>query len=241
MLRAFVFPHSHHTRQFCLQIQNREGECVVEALSEQDKLEWIKCIAIASTPAVPVVDSRRYCGILGLTVREGTLFVVRVTVALDREKKVGGGLRFIKMQTTYKREKRRKRSPHDISCGSCRKKIQEEEAGSSALLKQKYKRLALQHHPDKGGTIDGFNAIVEAYAVLSSLNEEGSIQVGRKHAHSFDLPFFLFYVITTFSIGDRVPCNCEKRSYIWLGPQPEAGPRRRNFYQEHTEPYQDRG
>jgi hypothetical protein len=129
MLRAFVFPHSHHTRQFCLQIQNREGECVVEALSEQDKLEWIKCIAIASTPAVPVVDSRRYCGILGLTVREGTLFVVRVTVALDREKKVGGGLRFIKMQTTYKREKRRKRSPHDYHVAHVVKKSRKKKRG----------------------------------------------------------------------------------------------------------------
>lgn len=42
---------------------------------------------------------------------------------------------------------------------------------SSELIKKRYRELALKMHPDKGGDIDQFNQIREAYDVLSDLEK----------------------------------------------------------------------
>ena len=38
---------------------------------------------------------------------------------------------------------------------------------SAADIRSAYRRASLKHHPDKGGSREDFQAIAEAYAVLS--------------------------------------------------------------------------
>ena len=50
-------------------------------------------------------------------------------------------------------------------------------------IKKAYKRLAMQHHPDKGGDENKFKEINEAYATLS--NPQKKAQYDNPHAGGF--------------------------------------------------------
>lgn len=64
-------------------------------------------------------------------------------------------------------------------------------------IKKSYKKLAIKHHPDKGGDPDYFNNISEAYQVLSDpdkrrIYDRGNIYDNLRGQNEFTSPIELF-------------------------------------------------
>jgi curved DNA-binding protein CbpA len=66
-----------------------------------------------------------------------------------------------------------------------------EESASRADIERSYKRQALKHHPDRGGSEDGMKALNEAYQILhdEALRKSYDRERCRAEAESTPLPF----------------------------------------------------
>lgn len=63
------------------------------------------------------------------------------------------------------------------------------ENASSEDIKKAYRKLAGQHHPDKGGDTATFQRIQEAYSVLSDDNQRANYDAERRGNHGFRFSF----------------------------------------------------
>jgi len=55
-----------------------------------------------------------------------------------------------------------------------------------AELKRKFRKLSMQHHPDRGGDSKVFNELLEAYRFISNVNKNtSSINENNKSADEF--------------------------------------------------------
>ena len=69
---------------------------------------------------------------------------------------------------------------------------------SDAEIKRAYRRLASQHHPDKGGDTARFQAVEEAYRILSDPAARQEYDNPRPQAHFSATGFNLDEIFTMF-------------------------------------------
>jgi DnaJ-class molecular chaperone len=94
-------------------------------------------------------------------------------------------------------------------------------------IKQAYRRLASQHHPDKGGDTQRFQEIQEAYAVLGDPHKKQAYDNPRPHmgfgthAQGFDLDalFQMFGARTQPTHHARITLWIDLRDVITGGPR----------------------
>lgn len=96
---------------------------------------------------------------------------------------------------------------------------------SDADIKRAYRRLASQHHPDKGGSTQQFQAIEEAYRVLSDPTSRQEYNNPRPQAHfasgGFNLDEIFNMFGTRFQHQSRQPvANLQ----LWITIQDLANP-----------------
>ena len=61
---------------------------------------------------------------------------------------------------------------------------------TSSEIKKSYRKLAMKHHPDKGGDPEKFKEITEAFEVLSDSNKRELYNSGGKEARLDSQYFF---------------------------------------------------
>jgi hypothetical protein len=123
-------------------------------------------IAMLSAIIVPNPHrSRKHCIKIGHRDKDRREYFL---AAATEEDKIGW-LEFLAASTRRKGMNRSCLTYVDV--GRYREALGVTDDASSAAIKKAYRRLALKHHPDKGGSISEFNTIVEAYEILSSLQE----------------------------------------------------------------------
>ena len=53
-------------------------------------------------------------------------------------------------------------------------------------VKKKFRKLSMQHHPDRGGDPEMFNKIIEAYKFVSNINNKlKNIHINKKSTDDF--------------------------------------------------------
>jgi DnaJ-class molecular chaperone len=85
-------------------------------------------------------------------------------------------------------------------------------------IKQAYRRLAMQHHPDRGGDIDRFQAVEEAYRTLSDPAKRAEYDNPRQNVHvNFGGPGFNFDdIFSMFGVNQpRSPRTMAARTPNW--------------------------
>jgi curved DNA-binding protein len=86
-------------------------------------------------------------------------------------------------------------------------------------IKQAYRRLAMQHHPDRGGDIDRFQAVEEAYRTLSDPAKRAEYDNPRQNVHvNFGGPGFNFDdIFSMFGVNQpRSPRTMAARMTLWV-------------------------
>jgi len=75
-------------------------------------------------------------------------------------------------------------------------------------IKKNYRKLAMEHHPDKGGSEDKFKKISEAYETLGDENKRKDYDFNRKNPHRgssiFDEFFGNFHTQRKTSVPDKI-------------------------------------
>jgi DnaJ-class molecular chaperone len=85
-------------------------------------------------------------------------------------------------------------------------------------IKKAYRRLASQHHPDKGGDKAQFQAVQEAYSVLSDSQRRQDYDNPRSQAHFAAGPGFNFDdIFGMFGVNMRQHQARSPRLNIWIG------------------------
>ena len=96
---------------------------------------------------------------------------------------------------------------------------------SDADIKRAYRRLASQHHPDKGGDTARFQAVEEAYRILSDAASRREYDNPRPQAHFSTATFNLDEIFTMF--GQRFhqqPRQPLANLQLWITLQDLANP-----------------
>ena len=96
---------------------------------------------------------------------------------------------------------------------------------SDAEIKRAYRRLASQHHPDKGGSTEQFQAIEEAYRVLSDAAARQEYDNPRPQAHFGTAGFNLDEIFNMF--GTRFQTQARQpvaNLQLWITLQDLANP-----------------
>lgn len=97
---------------------------------------------------------------------------------------------------------------------------------SEAEIKQAYRRLASQHHPDKGGSTEQFQAIEEAYRVLSDPDTRQEYDNPRPQPHFGSTAFNLDEIFNMF--GTRFQQQQTRQPVanlqLWITMQDLANP-----------------
>jgi molecular chaperone DnaJ len=70
-------------------------------------------------------------------------------------------------------------------------------------IKKKYRELAKQHHPDKGGDSETFKKVQEAYDTLSDSQKRQEYDNPRQQAHGFDFNVNDFFQSFGFGFGQN--------------------------------------
>ena len=71
-------------------------------------------------------------------------------------------------------------------------------------IKKAYRKLALEHHPDKGGDEDRFKQINEAYSILSDAGKRREYEASQQFGGGFNFSFGGFEdVFSSFFGGHR--------------------------------------
>ena len=86
-------------------------------------------------------------------------------------------------------------------------------------IKRAYRKLASQHHPDKGGDKAQFQAVQEAYSVLSDAQRRQEYDNPRSQAHFAAGPGFNFDdIFGMFGVNMRQHQARSPRLNIWMLP-----------------------
>jgi len=96
---------------------------------------------------------------------------------------------------------------------------------SDAEIKRAYRRMASQHHPDKGGSTEQFQAIEEAYRVLSDPTTRQDYDNPRPQPHFGSAAFNLDEIFNMF--GTRFQQNARPsvaNLQLWITLQDLANP-----------------
>jgi len=104
------------------------------------------------------------------------------------------------------------------------------QTASAADIKQAFRRLASQHHPDKGGDTKKFQEIQAAYAVLGDEQKRAEYDNPRSHAHvgagganfNFDDIFSMFGARFTEHPFHQAQRQSSSRVQIWISLEDAA-------------------
>jgi len=107
-----------------------------------------------------------------------------------------------------------------------------EKTATADEIKRAYRRLASQHHPDKGGDTEKFQQIEEAYRILSDAEKRREYDnLGsffNQHArHSSSAPFNFDDIFQMFGARFNTPRGSHARMSLWIGLQDVAIPGKR--------------
>jgi len=80
-------------------------------------------------------------------------------------------------------------------------------------IKKSYKKLAMQHHPDRGGDAEKFKEISEAYAVLSDKDKRRSYDFTGEVS---DFDFSVMDIFNSFFENIRKPQMTSEDRYVFL-------------------------
>ena len=94
-----------------------------------------------------------------------------------------------------------------------------ERTASADDVKQAYRRLASQHHPDKGGDKERFQAIQEAYSILGDPDQRQQYDNPRPQGMQFNFGqgFDLDQLFAMFGHGGRGHSARTPRLTLWIG------------------------
>ena len=96
---------------------------------------------------------------------------------------------------------------------------------SDAEIKRAYRRLASQHHPDKGGDTARFQAVEEAYRILSDPAARHEYDNPRPQAHFSATGFNLDEIFTMFGTRfQQQPRQPVANLQLWITLQDVANP-----------------
>ena len=96
---------------------------------------------------------------------------------------------------------------------------------SDADIKRAYRRLASQHHPDKGGDTARFQAVEEAYRILSDPAARHDYDHPRPQAHFSSAGFNLDEIFTMFGTRFQQPARQPVANLqLWITLQDLANP-----------------
>jgi curved DNA-binding protein len=106
-----------------------------------------------------------------------------------------------------------------------------EKTATADEIKRAYRRLASQHHPDKGGDTEKFQQIEEAYRILSDAEKrreyDNPVSFFNQHArHSSSAPFNFDDIFQMFGAKFNQPRGHARMS-LWIGLQDVAMPGKR--------------
>lgn len=103
---------------------------------------------------------------------------------------------------------------------------------SADEIKRAYRKMAMQHHPDRGGDVNRFQEIEEAYRVLSDPQQRQQYDNPRPSAQSFTMNmgpgmFNLDEIFNMFGTNMRGNRGMSQRLSLWIGLSDVArgGPR----------------
>jgi curved DNA-binding protein len=97
---------------------------------------------------------------------------------------------------------------------------------SADEIKRAYRRLASQHHPDKGGDTEKFQQVEEAYRTLSDAEKRSAYDNPMSHkafAHSQNPGFDFHSIFDMFGARFNPPRN-HARITVWISLQDMANP-----------------
>jgi curved DNA-binding protein len=83
-------------------------------------------------------------------------------------------------------------------------------------IKQAYRRLAMQHHPDRGGNQFMFQEIQQAYTALSSASHRQPNRAGQSHTNSTQDPFNFDAIFEIFGADLRRQARSSTKISLWI-------------------------